>query len=181
MRALASLRWSSAQSRSRRPALNLHWLRSLRSAPGLAARTRRSRACTLGQIVFLCVALLLCTYAGACCRYQGPVEEGKHLTSKTPVRFTWSVRAPGVDETREVQLRGDTAVNTGVSLPKGWKGELGVRAGTPAAEEFAATAIRRARKELGLGDDVKLDCRPGLPFPHIANARVRGSTRSHAC
>ena len=156
-------------------------MRSLRSAPGLAARTRRSRACTLSQILLLCVAQLLCVYARACCRYQGPVEEGKHLTSKTRVRFMWSVRAPGVDETREVKLRGDHAVEQGMPLPKEWKGKLGWRAGTPAAEEFAATAIRRARKELGLGDDVKLDCRPCLPFPHIAKARVRGSTRSHAC
>ena len=163
MRALAFLRWFSAQSRSRRPALKLHWLRSLRSAPSLAARTRRSRACTMIQSVFLCVARLLCTYARACCRYQGSVEEGKHLTNKTRVRFTWSVRAPGVDETREVQLRADHAVKQGVPLPKEWKGKLGWRAGTPAAEEFAATAIHRARRELGLGDDVKLDCRPGLP------------------
>ena len=111
-------------------------------------------------------------YARACCRYQGPVEEGKHLTDKTCVRFTWSVRAPGVDETREVQVRGDHAVEQGVPLPKGWKGKLGWRSGTPAAEEFAATAIHKAREELGLGDEVKLDCRPGLLFPHNANART---------
>ena len=59
------------------------------------------------------------------------------------------------------------------ALPKEWKGKLGWCAGTPAAEEFAATAVHHARKELGLGDDVKLDCRPGLPFPQIANARAR--------
>ena len=69
----------------------------------------------------------------------------------------------------------------GVPLPNEWTGKLGWRAGPPAAEEFAATAVHRARKELGLGDDVKLDCRPCLPFPHIAKARVRGSTRSNAC
>ena len=35
-----------------------------------------------------------------------------------------------------------------------------MRAGVPAVDEFAATAVKRARVELALGEDVKLDCRP---------------------
>ena len=97
------------------------------------------------------------------CRYQGVVEEGDGNASKTIVRFAWCVRAPGVYESRDVEVRCDNAVQRGVQPPKEWTSRLGWRAGTPAVDEFAEKACKRARKDLGLGDDVKLDCRPRLP------------------
>ena len=96
------------------------------------------------------------------CRYQGSAEEGKAVASKTPVRFTWSVHAPGVNGTQDGELRCDRAVRQGVPLPREWKGKLGSRAGTPAVHDFAVKAVTRALVELGLGEGVKLDCRPAV-------------------
>jgi len=93
-------------------------------------------------------------------RYQGAVEEGDAISSKTIVRFSWCVRAPGIYETRDVDVRCYHAVQQGVPPPQGWKSRLGWRAGTPAIDDFAEKACKRARTDLDLGDDVKLDCRP---------------------
>ena len=95
----------------------------------------------------------------ACCRYQGQVE-GDSVPGKTLVRFTWCVRAPGVYETYDTELQCRHAVTRGVPVPKEWKGKLASRAGTPAVDEFAMKAVKRALVELGLEEGVKLDCRP---------------------
>ena len=95
-------------------------------------------------------------YTRVCCRYQGPAGERGNVTSKTPVIFTWSVRAPSVNETCDVELQCDLAVRQGVPLPKEWKGKFGWRSGTPAVDEYAATAVQRATAELGLGDVLAL-------------------------
>ena len=65
-----------------------------------------------------------------------------------------------MNETYDTELRCDNALRQGVPYPKEWKSMLGMRAGVPAVDEFAATAVKRARVELALGEDVKLDCRP---------------------
>ena len=63
-------------------------------------------------------------------------------------------------ETYDIELQCRHAVTRGVPVPKEWKGKLGLRIGTPAVDEFAMNAVKRALVELGLGEGVKLDCRP---------------------
>ena len=109
-------------------------------------------------------------YTRVCCRNQGPAGERGNVTNKTPVIFTWSVRAPGVNETCIVELRCDDALRHGVPLPKEWEGKIAWRSGTPAVDEYAATAVQRARVELGLGD-VKLDCRLAPFLRSLTRAR----------
>ena len=62
-------------------------------------------------------------------------------------------------ETCDTELQCGHAVTRGVPIPKEWKGKLATRAGTPAVDEFAVKAVKRALVELGLGEGVKLDCR----------------------
>ena len=63
-------------------------------------------------------------------------------------------------ETCDAELQCGDAVQRGVPIPKEWKSKLGLRAGTPAVDEFAMNAVKRALVELGLEEGVKLDCRP---------------------
>ena len=59
----------------------------------------------------------------------------------------------------DTELQCRHAVARGVQVPKEWKGKLVSRAGTPAVDELAMNAAKRALVELGLGEGVKLDCR----------------------
>ena len=74
--------------------------------------------------------------------------------------YRWAIGIDGAVHEDETEVRADHASSQGVPYPKGWKNMLGMRAGVPAVDEFAATAVRRARVQLALGEDVKLDCRP---------------------
>ena len=112
--------------------------------------------------LFSCNDALSFAYALLCCRYQGPADGRDVVTRKAMVRYTWSVRAPGVYETSDVEVRCDHAIERGVHPSKAWKNKIGWRTGAPAVDEFADKACQRARADLGLGDDVKLGCRPVL-------------------
>ena len=54
-------------------------------------------------------------------------------------------------ETYDTELQCRHAITRGVPVPKEWKGKLASRAGTPAVDEFAMKAVKRALVELGLG------------------------------
>ena len=71
-----------------------------------------------------------------------------------------------------VEFECGNASRKGVPLPRGWKGKLAWRSGTPAVDEYAATAVQRARAELGLRD-VKLDCRPSFKKKTYTRTLVR--------
>ena len=73
--------------------------------------------------------------------------------------YKWAIGIDGALHESEIEVRADNASSQGVPYPKEWKNRLGMRAGVPAVDEFAATAVKRARVELALGEDVKLDCR----------------------
>ena len=139
----------------------LPWPLRLLPAHVSGARTLTSRARTLFSCVLRAIRSRVCVLR--CCRYQGAVEEGEAITSRTLVRFTWYVSAPGLREAQDVELRCVNAVDKGVPTPKGWRSKLGWRIGTPAVDEFAEKACKRARTELALSEDAKLDCRRHHP------------------
>ena len=116
-------------------------------------------------------------------RYEGPVEEGVEVTNRTKVKFAWRLLAEGVDIVKHVELLCWHALQRGIIVPSEWKQSFKTGLGVSALEEFAEKACQRARAEMCLGNDVKLDCRTPAEFAmnHVASVRVLMFVWSQAC
>ena len=91
--------------------------------------------------------------------YNGPVEECHRVTQKTKLSFTWHLVAEGLHETCDVQLLCRDAKRRGVHLPQAWKSKWALGTEVLPTDVWAREAVQRARDELSLSEDIKLDCR----------------------
>ena len=83
---------------------------------------------------------------------------------KTRLRFTWHLVADDFAETSDVQLLCRHAIRRGVHLPTAWKNKWKLIGDVPAVDAMAHAAVQRARDELALSDDTKLDCRHPVTY-----------------
>ena len=83
---------------------------------------------------------------------------------KTRLRFTWHLVAEDFAETSDVQLLCHNAIRRGVHLPTAWKNKWTSIGDVPAVDAMAHAAVQRARDELALSDDTKLDCRHPVTY-----------------
>ena len=97
-------------------------------------------------------------------RYSGPVEACQRVTQMTKLSFTWLCVAEGLNETCEVQLTCQHAIQRGVHLPKAWKSRWRPGGEVLPTDAWAHDAVQRVRGEFALTDDVKIDCRLGCFF-----------------
>ena len=92
-------------------------------------------------------------------RCNGPAEICHRVVQKTKLRFTWHLTAEGINETCDVQLTCQNAVRRGVHLPQAWKSKWALGTEVLPTDVWAHEAVRHARDEFSLSEDIKLDCR----------------------